>query len=85
MSTLTKVLIVLLTLFALFACGAVLVFVGSTNNYKALTDKGFEVIGVSADSEKSHQKFIEKFDLPFNLISDTEKTLFQSPEREKSS
>ena len=48
------------------------------DNYKALTDKGFEVIGVSADSEKSHQKFIEKFDLPFNLISDTEKTLLQA-------
>jgi len=48
------------------------------DNYKGLTDKGFEVIGVSADSEKSHQKFIEKFDLPFNLISDTEKTVLQA-------
>lgn len=43
------------------------------DNYETLTKDGFEVIGVSADSEKSHQKFIEKFDLPFTLISDTEK------------
>lgn len=47
------------------------------DNYKELTDRGFEVIGVSADSEKSHQNFIAKYDLPFNLISDTEKTLLQ--------
>lgn len=43
------------------------------DNYETLTKDGFEVIGVSADSEKSHQKFIEKFDLPFTLISDMEK------------
>ncbi len=43
------------------------------DNYESLTKDGFEVIGVSADSEKSHQKFIEKFDLPFTLISDPEK------------
>ncbi|MCA1762200.1 MAG: thioredoxin-dependent thiol peroxidase [Flavobacteriales bacterium] len=43
------------------------------DNYESLTKDGFEVIGVSADSEKSHQKFIEKYDLPFTLISDTEK------------
>ena len=48
------------------------------DNYKELTDKGFEVIGVSADSEKSHQNFIAKFDLPFNLISDTEKTVLKA-------
>ena len=48
------------------------------DNYKELTDMGFEVIGVSADSEKSHQNFISKFDLPFNLISDTDKTVLQA-------
>ncbi len=48
------------------------------DNYKELTDKGFEVIGVSADSEKSHQGFISKFELPFNLISDTDKTVLQA-------
>jgi peroxiredoxin Q/BCP len=41
------------------------------DNYRQLIKKGFEVIGVSADSEKSHRSFIDKYDLPFNLISDT--------------
>jgi peroxiredoxin Q/BCP len=48
------------------------------DNYKELTDMGFEVIGVSADSEKSHQNFIAKYDLPFNLISDREKTVLKA-------
>ena len=38
---------------------------------------GYEVIGVSKDSVKSHQKFIEKQDLPFQLIADTDTTLNQ--------
>lgn len=45
------------------------------DNYSELKKKGYEVIGVSVDSETSHQKFIQKFDLPFKLIADTEKTL----------
>ena len=45
------------------------------DNYQDLMDTGFEVIGVSADSEKSHNKFRTKFDLPFYLISDTEKKI----------
>lgn len=40
------------------------------DNYSMLSKKGYEVIGVSADSEKKHQNFIAKFDLPFTLISD---------------
>jgi peroxiredoxin Q/BCP len=48
------------------------------DNYRELTDMGFEVIGVSADSEKSHQNFIAKYDLPFNLISDTGKTVLKA-------
>ena len=36
-----------------------------------------EVIGVSVDSEKSHQKFIEKNNLPFTLIADTDKKLVE--------
>ena len=48
------------------------------DNYKDLTDKGFEVIGVSADSEKSHQSFIAKYELPFNLVSDTDKTVLKA-------
>lgn len=48
------------------------------DNYKELTGKGFEVIGVSADSEKSHQNFIAKYGLPFNLISDTDKSVLKA-------
>ncbi len=43
------------------------------DNYALLKKKGYEVIGVSVDSEKSHQKFIDKFELPFTLISDEDK------------
>ena len=39
--------------------------------------KGYEVIGVSVDNEKSHQKFIEKNNLPFTLIADTDKKLVE--------
>jgi peroxiredoxin Q/BCP len=46
-------------------------------NYDAWLDKGFEVVGVSPDSVKSHQKFAEKFNLQFNLIADTEKVILQ--------
>ena len=48
------------------------------DNYRVLIKKGFEVIGVSADSEKSHQNFIDKYDLPFNLIADTGKEILKS-------
>lgn len=40
------------------------------DNYQSLLSDGFEVIGVSIDSEQSHQKFISKFELPFNLLAD---------------
>lgn len=42
------------------------------DNYSALLKKGYQVIGVSTDSEKSHLKFIEKYELPFPLIADTD-------------
>jgi peroxiredoxin Q/BCP len=45
------------------------------DNYNELIKKGFVVIGVSADSIKSHEKFAEKYDLPFPLISDPEKKI----------
>ena len=45
------------------------------DNYPALKDKGYEVIGASVDDAASHKKFIEKHELPFTLIADTEKTL----------
>ena len=48
------------------------------DNYDLLLSKGFKVLGVSADSEKSHQKFIEKNNLPFPLIADTEKEILKA-------
>jgi peroxiredoxin Q/BCP len=47
-------------------------------NYDAWLEKGFEVVGVSPDSVKSHQKFQAKYDLKFNLIADTEKEILQA-------
>jgi len=41
------------------------------DSYQELKSKGFELLGVSADDAKSHQKFIEKFSLPFSLLADT--------------
>ena len=45
------------------------------DNYDDLLSKGFEIIGVSPDNEKSHEKFKTKHELPFELIADTEKTV----------
>ena len=45
------------------------------DNYKDLLKKGFTVIGVSPDSEKSHRGFAEKYSLPFPLIADTSKEI----------
>jgi len=47
------------------------------DNYSRFLEQGYEVIGVSADSEKSHQKFIARHKLPFRLISDTEKKVMK--------
>ena len=47
------------------------------DNYSELRKTGYEVIGVSVDNEKSHQKFIEKNNLPFPLIADTDKKLVE--------
>lgn len=47
------------------------------DGYEDLRKAGYEVIGVSKDSAKSHQNFIEKHELPFNLIADTDTTLQQ--------
>ena len=47
------------------------------DNYTELRKAGYEVIGVSVDDEKSHQKFIQKNELPFTLIADTEKKLVE--------
>ena len=41
------------------------------DQYAALKKKGIEIIGVSADNEAKHQKFIDKYSLPFRLLADT--------------
>jgi peroxiredoxin Q/BCP len=45
------------------------------DNYSDLLKKGYVVVGVSTDSEQSHLKFIEKFELPFTLLADEDKTI----------
>lgn len=45
------------------------------DNYALLKKEGFEVIGVSPDTEKSHKKFETKFKLPFTLLADTDHTI----------
>lgn len=47
------------------------------DNYDTLTKLGYEVIGVSPDAPGSHQKFIAKYNLGFQLIADTEKKILQ--------
>lgn len=47
------------------------------DNYAALRKAGYTIIGVSIDDEKSHCKFINKNNLPFALIADTDKTLVE--------
>ena len=48
------------------------------DNYQMLLDKGYVVLGCSADSQEKHIKFIEKYDLPFPLISDESKEVLNS-------
>ncbi len=48
------------------------------DHYSALTEAGISIIGVSMDSESSHQKFIEKFSLPFPLIADTDRKVIDA-------
>lgn len=48
------------------------------DNYNALLKQGYEVLGVSADSVKRHQKFIEKYELPFSLLADEDHTVLNA-------
>src|ERR1700761_2318262 len=48
------------------------------DNYQSLLAKGFEVIGVSIDSEKSHKKFEAKYGLPFPLIADEDQSIVEA-------
>lgn len=47
------------------------------DNYQALIDQGYNVVGVSKDSAASHRKFADKFSLPFTLLSDPSTTMLQ--------
>lgn len=42
------------------------------DNYNVLMKQGYQVLGISPDTVKKHRKFIDKFELPFDLIADTE-------------
>lgn len=48
------------------------------DNYAKLKQAGYEVLGVSVDPEKPHQKFIAKHELPFTLLADTDKQLVEA-------
>ena len=48
------------------------------DSFSKFKKRGIEVFGVSLDSEKSHQKFIDKFSLPFRLLADTERKLSEN-------
>ena len=48
------------------------------DHYSLLHEKGFKILGVSADSEKKQQNFKSKNDLPYPLIPDTEKEIIQA-------
>mgnify|MGYP006201911119 CR=1 FL=1 len=48
------------------------------DNYQGLQAQGIEVLGVSVDDEKSHQKFITKHNLPFTLLADTDKNIVEA-------
>ena len=48
------------------------------DNYELLMEKGYAILGVSADSEAKHQNFINKYNLPFPLIADTEKEILKA-------
>jgi thioredoxin-dependent peroxiredoxin len=50
------------------------------DNYEGLLSRGFAIIGVSPDNEKSHTRFKAKFDLPFSLLADPERQIIQAYE-----
>lgn len=47
------------------------------DNYQALLDAGYAVVGISSDSPKKHTNFINKFELPFPLIADEDKSIHE--------
>jgi len=47
------------------------------DNYADLQAKGYEVVGISVDTVKSHTKFVNKYELPFTLVSDVDKKIVE--------
>lgn len=48
------------------------------DSFAKFKKRGIEVLGVSLDSEKSHQKFAQKYGLPFRLLADTDKRVSEA-------
>ena len=48
------------------------------DNYERMLAQGYQVLGVSKDSQKSHQNFISKHELPFRLLSDPSTEMLQA-------
>lgn len=48
------------------------------DNYDMWLAKGYKIVGISPDTQSSHQKFIAKYELPFPLIADTEKEIIKA-------
>ena len=48
------------------------------DNYSELRNKGYIIVGVSADDEKKHTRFIKKYDLPFQLLADSEMRIIRA-------
>lgn len=51
---------------------------GFRDDYAKFTKKGIVILGVSPDDPKSHKKFVDKYELPFTLLADTEKAVCQA-------
>ncbi len=48
------------------------------DNYQFMANKGYEILGVSPDGPARHQKFIAKYNLPFHLLADEDKTVLKA-------
>lgn len=48
------------------------------DNYQTFQAKGYDILGVSADAAKAQQKFIDKYQLPFPLLADEDKSVINT-------
>jgi len=48
------------------------------DNYTEFQKQGYEILGISTDSAKSHLKFIDKHDLPYPLLADTDQSMHEA-------